>query len=1013
VTIRQRHALRAPGLALALVVAGPTPAGAQHPATAPEILIEVRIERGPSRVVFARIVGERVHLAGREMLELAGVEILRVAPDTLLEFRTTGAATPTVIVTRAGYLDRGGARTSLPGWSATWIDGALYLEASLLDWLLGVSTSVDLAGLSVVLTNADHLPAVALMARQQVDARRAALLATPELLVDVRLERGPSGLALARSLDGTTWIAAHQLLELAEIKVTWLAADTGLAFVLEPEGTAVEIHTGRGYAARGAERRDLPPLGALWIEGIPYVELELFVELLGVGATANLAELAITVRNAVHLPAVARVLREQRRARLRPEGALADLAYAPIHRRAPVVGGAVLDWAAQLGTTAPSGPGKLSVESGAIQVGLGVGLLGGSGLLVHEERWLPGVVGNVRGTDASWTRVWPTSERVRQVRLGEVSGTGRQPRRIQGAVITNAPFVRPVTFAGGILRGTLPVGWEVELYRQGALVGLATVGADGRYAFDVPLVYGTNPVEVLGYGPTGEIRRFERTFEVPFERLPVRQFEYGIGGGGCGTDPCQATGNIDLRYGATRQLTVRAGWDQFWRDTLPDLWHPYGSATFQATRSLAVFGEVVGNAQAGGLLSFAPSPDLRASVGHTHFVGDSIVAPLIGTALLDDITTASVFLRPGALSRRWYVQADARRASGAFQRRYDARVTLTARIPSVRLDAGIRVGHASLRPAPFVTATVLSVQALYQTGVAFGPLRRSVLRVGIEVAPDSGLDRAVFGFARTLLRDYSLDATVAWDRDVGVIANLGVKANLPSVRFASQNRIDDFGAVGLQSAEGSLMYDEDGRRLAIGNGRGLGRAGVTGVAFLDLDGDGVRDPGEPPVVGALVRVGPWVAEADVNGRYTVWDVVPFETLLIEVDPGSAADPLWVPSALRYVLHPDPNQFVPVDIPFVQTVEAMGEVRLAPEGTPVAGIHVMLEPQDGSEPYIARTFSDGAFYLMGIRPGVYRVTITPTARAAFGLKSDDLLIEVVRGQTTVAEGIVLRVRRGEN
>jgi len=87
--------------------------------------------------------------------------------------------------------------------------------------------------------------------------------------------------------------------------------------------------------------------------------------------------------------------------------------------------------------------------------------------------------------------------------------------------------------------------------------------------------------------------------------------------------------------------------------------------------------------------------------------------------------------------------------------------------------------------------------------------------------------------------------------------------------------------------------------------------------------------------------------------------------------------------------------------------------LAPEGTPVAGIHVMLEPQDGSEPYTARTFSDGAFYLMGIRPGVYRVTITPTARAAFGLKSDDLLIEVVRGQTTVAEGIVLRVRRGEN
>jgi hypothetical protein len=1009
VTARRRHALRIPGLALALVVAGPALATAQDPALAPEILIEMRLEHGPSRVVFARVVGERLHVAGLEVLELAGIEILRVARDTLLEFRLPASATPTVIATRAGYLAMSGRRTSLPGWSATWIDGALYLEVSLLERLLGVAASVDLPGLSVVLSQAGHLPAVARAVQEQRDARRATLLATPELLLDIRLERGPSGLALARAFEGATWLAADQVLALAEIKVTRLSADTVLAFVLEPAGTAVEVHTLGGYAVRGSERRELPPLGALWIEGAPYVELELLVELLGVGATANLAELTVTVRNAVHLPAVARVLREQRRARLRPEGT-GDGTFVPVQRSAPLVGGAVLDWAAQLGTTAPDGPGKLSVESGAMHLGLGVGLLGGSGLVVHEERWLPGPVGNVRATDASWTRVWPTSDKVRQLRLGEVNGTGRQPRRIQGAAVTNAPFVRPVTFAGGVLRGALPVGWEVELYRQGSLVGLTTVDADGRYAFDVPLVYGTNPVEVVGYGPTGELRRFERTFEVPFERLPAREFEYGIGGGGCGFDVCQATGNIDLRYGATRRLTLRAGWDQFWRDTLPDLWHPYGSATFQATRSLAFFGEVVGNAQMGGLLSFAPSPDLRGSVGHTHFVGDSIVAPLVGAALLDDLTTASVFVRPGALGQRWYVQADARRASGTLQRRYDARVAVTARIPSLRIDAGVRVAHASLDQAPYATTTILSLQAFYQTGVAFGPLRRTVLRAGVEVDPDSGLDRAVFGFARTLLRAYSVDATVAWDRDIGVIANLGFKANLPSVRFASQNRVDDFGAVGLQSAEGSLMYDGDGGRLAFGNGRGLGRAGVTGIVFLDLDGDGVRDPDEPPVVGAVVRVGPWVAQADANGRYTVWDVVPFEALVIEVDPGSAADPLWVPSALRYVLNPDPNQFVPVDIPFVQTVEATGEVRLAPAGTLVAGIHVMLEPQDGSEPYTARTFSDGAFYLMGIRPGVYRVTITPESRNAFGVEADDLLIEVATGEASMAEGIVLWVRR---
>lgn len=989
-----------------------TPAAAQDPATAPEILVEVRIENGPGRVVFARLVDNRVHVAGQDVLELAGAEIVRTTRDSLLEFRLGRGGSPVLIATAAGYLERGGTRTALPGWSATWIDGVLYLETSLLDQLLDVSTSVDLTGLSVLLRSAGHLPAVTQTTEERGAARRAELLATPELLLELRFERGPSGLVLARAREGRTWLAATQVLQIAEIRIARVSVDTALAFVLEPAGTRVEIRTDLDQVTRDGNLRALGPLGALWIEGIPFVELDLLATLLGVGASANLAELTVTLRNATHLPAVARVLREDRRARLRPDSGPAAGTYVPVQRSAPLLGGAVLDWSAQLATAAPAGPGKLTAESGALQLGLGVGLFGGSALVVHDERWLPDPIGNTQRTDASWTRVWSTSRAVRQVRIGEVGGTGRQPRQVRGAAITNAPYVRPVTFAGGVLRGALPVGWEVELYRRGSLVGLTTVGADGGYAFEVPLVYGTNPVELVAYGPTGEVRRFARTFEVPFERLPARQLEYGIGVGGCALDPCQATGNIDLRYGATRWLTLRAGWDQFWRDTLPDLWHPYGSATVQATRSFALFGEVVGNAQLAGLLSFAPTPDLRASLGHTHFVGDSVVAPLVGAALLDDVTSATVFVRPAVFTERLYVRADGRRTVGSLLRRYDGQVTLTARVRSARLDASVRVTHAGLRQGPLVTSTVLSLQALYQTGRAFGPLRRTILRAGIDVDPDSGLTRAVAGFARTLLRDYYLDATVIWDRDLGVIANVGFKANLPSVRFASQNRVDDAGAFGLQSAEGSLMYDGDGGRLTAGDGRGIGRAGITGTVFLDRNGNGVRDPGEPPVVGALVRVGPWVAEADANGRYTVWDVVPFERLLIEVDPGSAANPQWQPSALRYVVNPDPNQFVPVDIPFAQTVEVIGEVRQAPDGAPLAGIEVVLEPEDGSEPYSARTFADGGFYMMSVRPGVYRVTIAAAAREAYRVEVDERSIEIAAGQTTM-EGVVLRVRSAEN
>lgn len=852
----------------------------------------------------------------------------------------------------------------------------------------------------------------------------AALAASPlaaqiptgtELLIDVHIERGPSGLALARGTDGGILVSLSQILQLAEVRIERIVDDSLVRAILEPGGIPIEVNTIDDRIRRGGDSWTLSPGTALWDGGLLYVESSEIARLLDVGVSVNLAELAMTIRRAEHLPAVARAERQRRHAQLRTERA-ADLpATERLSARPAVVDGAVLDWSAALGTLAPAGPGALRVETGTLRLGLGVGLLGGSGIVIHEEYWLSGDAPNGRRTDASWTRVWPSSTRLRQLRIGEVSGTGRQPRQIQGLAVTNAPYVRPVTFATGSLTGALPPGWEVELYRHGSLVGLTTTGHDGAYAFDVPLVYGTNPVEVIGYGPTGEVRRFQRTFEVPFERLAQGTFEYGIGGGACDLEPCQATANVDLRYGATRQLTVRAGWDHFWRDTLPDLWHPYGSATFQATRSLALFGEVVGNAHVLGVVSFAPTPNLLSGFSHIHYVGDSILAPLVGTSLLDDVSSAYVFLRPGLLQGRFYVRADARRAYGAMQRAYDARLTATAQIPATRFDAGVRVLRTSLRQVPFVTETRLTGQVQYQTGPRFGPLRRTILRAGVEVDPTTGVDRAMAGVSRALWRDYYLDVNVGWERgeegaDVGntVVARVTFKATLPSVRFASQNRFDDFGAVGIQSAEGTLLYDRGASRVAFSDGRGIGRSGVSGVLFLDTNGNGQFDIGEPPVPDAQVRVGPWVTKADASGRYAVWDVVPFEQLVIQVDPNSARDPLWVPAVLRYVLNPDPNRFVTVDVPFVPTSEVMGELRLQPTGVPLPSTEVLLVPDDGSEPYHAVTFADGGFYVMNVRPGRYRATLSPEVQEAYGVVSEDAVFTVDVGKARVVEGIIVNV-----
>ena len=84
--------------------------------------------------------------------------------------------------------------------------------------------------------------------------------------------------------------------------------------------------------------------------------------------------------------------------------------------------------------------------------------------------------------------------------------------------------------------------------------------------------------------------------------------------------------------------------------------------------------------------------------------------------------------------------------------------------------------------------------------------------------------------------------------------------------------------------------------MDLGNGRNLGRAGVTGVVFLDEDGDGRQNGEEPGIPGVQVRVGSMVVRTDSLGRFRVFDLVPFERTVVEVDSLSFADPTWVATA---------------------------------------------------------------------------------------------------------------------
>jgi hypothetical protein len=76
----------------------------------------------------------------------------------------------------------------------------------------------------------------------------------------------------------------------------------------------------------------------------------------------------------------------------------------------------------------------------------------------------------------------------------------------RGVNLSNLPLTRPQQFDKTDLQGDLLPGWQVELYRNGALVDFQQAAENGRYHFrDVALHYGRNELLLKFYGTYGEV----------------------------------------------------------------------------------------------------------------------------------------------------------------------------------------------------------------------------------------------------------------------------------------------------------------------------------------------------------------------------------------------------------------------------------------------------------------------------------------------------------------------------
>lgn len=791
----------------------------------------------------------------------------------------------------------------------------------------------------------------------------------PEAVVlELRLGRVALRTVEAYRVGDDALIPLSQFFDMAELRATISSAGR-VDGLLQPGDVPLTITFDGDVATLGSRHVSVPKGRKIFLHGELYFPAAALGELLDAPMYVDWSDLEVVMRDAGPLPVAQQARRRAARAALLMQTSPANGGPPLVADRRPW-DGFVLDYSFLAPSSDPLGGSSYVVQGGA-------DLLGGS-LELGASSLGRADAGQVR-VDASWLGVWRNTALLKQLRLGDGLATGPRARSMRGVSVTNAPFVRPSVIGLQPYAGHLPPGWEIEAYRGGELLAFDSAGASGSYAVDLPVLYGENPVQFIAYGPFGERRVFGRTYRVSSALLPAHHFEYAASGGECRFLACSATANLDLRYGLTRQWTLQAGADRFWRDSLGDLFHPYGTITGGLSNALTAQVEGVAHGFLRSAVAYEPSLDTRITGEYTRF-DTRTASPLITLPGRRALWQFSAFLRPVRDKDFFYFEGTAERA-----------VTIGVTVDRARLGMSLQAGPLRLIPygrleresspggAP-LTRGFLGLGGTLLPRQSWGRILGQVfMRGALETEGTSAVTLAALTMARPVTPQVRLEVGVNWTRGfAGPAFTLTLSSYTRSFRsFTTASAQSGVASELSQLVQGSVLYDRSRRALQLAPGPSLQRAGIAGHVFLDENGNGRLDGGETGLANVRVQAGSSTTTSGPTGEYRLWDVVPFEPVLLAPDSLSFESPLWVSGRPAVLVAPAPNRYTVVDIPVVMGSVVEGRVvrRFGDSLQGVAGATLTLRDQAGLERSVA-TFSDGSFYLLGVRPGEYTLTVDP-------------------------------------
>jgi hypothetical protein len=545
------------------------------------------------------------------------------------------------------------------------------------------------------------------------------------------------------------------------------------------------------------------------------------------------------------------------------------------------------------------------------------------------------------------------------------------------------------------LRGELPIGWEVEVYRNGELIDFQTdsdVG-DGRYEFaNLDTVAGFNEFRLVFFGPQGQKRELvENYFVSPNFVEPGRtDFRFAANQRNrdlidlddtTSRDPDDGEGRVVLQveHGLSETLSIGAGAANL---SVDGRRRTYGSVNLQGSL-LGALGQLDAAVHDGGGLALGGRVQTRlygwSIFGEQSFFEGFQSEETDNTSVSGHLRSRSTLRLNGHLPDFGFGhQPLSASVTHDISEQGDWQTTLFGRLSAIvrPLNLSLSTSTRLRRDRDAVSDARLLV------GTLMGPFR---LRgeVGAKVVPETRFDQV------TLSADWRID------QDFG--ARLGLRhqggdAERTSLTAGLNYRFEHV-AVGLNLAgdsEGdynatlglsfSLGRDPRDGSLAV-RPRPFARQGaVSAQVFLDRNNNGVFDADEPAIADAGFS-GPRIprgTRTDDGGGAFIVGLAPYRETEIGLNEGTLEDPFWTAASRPVAVVSRPGATTTLLFPVIETGEVDGTVMIGGTGDsgwrPGAAMRVLLSDLQGR--VVAQTTSayDGYYFLGRIPYGRYRVSL---------------------------------------